>query len=361
MRVLSSLALVAAAAAQSSVDLRDVKALTFRRGRMTASRRVPAVPQLSCVGGGACRSHSATIDAIQCTNTGADDFGDVQWRCDADLDPDVKLGDITVSCEGYSSSRDPLKLRGSCGLEFSLVYTTRRDRGATGAYDARNFEEDHAAHQTRYMSTTYDDPSASSASTVLFLCLALLALVVCMREQASRRDGAAGSRGHDRGGGWGYSGGGGGDGGHGGAGWSGGGVPFAATGGGAPAAGFWSGAAAGDYRMHADAYACRCVQVRGVWCVVVGGVLCCGRARDARALYIFAPVCLVSSRASHIAHILLLSVHQLAYCSCLSVCPRASHECGTQTLNPNLETPDPRPRRLTLRFARIAQVGCWQV
>ena len=360
MRVLSSLALVAAAAAQSSVDLRDVKALTFRRGRMTASRRVPAVPQLSCVGGGACRSHSATIDAIQCTNTGADDFGDVQWRCDADLDPDVKLGDITVSCEGYSSSRDPLKLRGSCGLEFSLAYT-RRDRGATGAYDARYFAEDHAARQTRYMSTTYDDPSASSASTVLFLCLALLALVVCLREQASRRDGAAGSRGHDRGGGWGYSGGGGGDGGHGGAGWSGGGVPFAATGGGAPAAGFWSGAAAGDYRMHADAYACRCVQVRGVWCVVVGGVLCCGRARDARALYIFAPVCLVSSRASHIAHILLLSVHQLAYCSCLSVCPRASHECGTQTLNPNLETPDPRPRRLTLRFARIAQVGCWQV
>ena len=298
MRVLSLLALVAAAAAQSSVDLRDVKALTFRRGRMTASRRVPAVPQLSCVGGGACRSHAATIDAIQCTNAGADDLGDVQWRCDADLDPDVKLGDITVSCEGYSSSRDPLKLRGSCGLEFSLAYT-RRDRGATGAYDARYFAEDHAARQTRYMSTTYDDPSASSASTVLFLCLALLALVVCLREQASRRDGAAGSRGHDRGGGWGY------------------------PGGGAPGAGFWSGAAAGDSRVHADAYACRYMQVRGGWWCVVGGVLCRGRARDARTLTLLLLSLLLSvyqfTCVAYIARILLLSVYQLAYCSCLSI------------------------------------------
>ena len=52
---------------------------------------------------------------------------------------------------------------------------------------------------------------------------------------------------------------------------------------------------------------------------------------------------------------------------CLSA--RASHECGTQTLNPDLETPDPRPlvihptktQALDPKFARIAQVGCWQV
>jgi len=188
MRVsLLVLAIVAAAAAQSFVDLRDVKALTFRRGRMTASRRVPAVPQLSCVGGGACRSHSATIviDAFQCTNAGVDDLGDVQWRCDTDLDADVKLGDITVSCEGYSSSRDPLKLRGSCGLEFSLVYTGR-GRGATGGYDARYFAEDHAARQSRYMTTTYDDPSDSSASTLLFLGLAVLAVAVWVQQGAQQ-------------------------------------------------------------------------------------------------------------------------------------------------------------------------------
>jgi len=60
------------------------------------------------------------IDAFQCTNAGVDDLGDVQWRCDADLDADVKLGDITVSCEGYSSSRDTLKLITSFGVAAGL-------------------------------------------------------------------------------------------------------------------------------------------------------------------------------------------------------------------------------------------------
>ena len=34
------------------------------------------------------------------------------YSCDADLDAEIKLGDINVSCEGYSSSSDPKKLRG---------------------------------------------------------------------------------------------------------------------------------------------------------------------------------------------------------------------------------------------------------
>ena len=43
-----AVAMASSAAAQSSdtVDLRDVAALTFRRGKMTTSRRVSAVPQV---------------------------------------------------------------------------------------------------------------------------------------------------------------------------------------------------------------------------------------------------------------------------------------------------------------------------
>ena len=43
---LLALVLPSAARSDDAVDLRDVRALTFRRGKMTAARRVAAVPQV---------------------------------------------------------------------------------------------------------------------------------------------------------------------------------------------------------------------------------------------------------------------------------------------------------------------------
>mmetsp|Transcript_27742 Transcript_27742/g.64535 ORF Transcript_27742/g.64535 Transcript_27742/m.64535 type:complete len:175 (+) Transcript_27742:137-661(+) len=126
-----SLSAFADAKPKDAVDLNDVASLTFRRGKQTAGRRSAGVPQLSCVGGDACSS-SYLVDAVQCHNTGVDDYGDVQWKCEADLEDSVRLGEMNVNCEGFSSRTDRLKLRGSCGLEYSLHYTTKgRDRSSS--------------------------------------------------------------------------------------------------------------------------------------------------------------------------------------------------------------------------------------
>jgi hypothetical protein len=238
---------VQGAAANAPVDLRGVSALTFRRGRMTAARRVAAVPQLTCVGG-PCSMHADSIDTIQCTNVGEDDHGDVQWRCDADLEHDVKLGEVAVSCEGYSSSADRLKLRGSCGLEYTLRHTHSHRRAhdpnrhnVDNRYSSGRdrYSNDYKAQQSRYMATTYDD--SITASTTLFFGLVVLGVLVCLREKSVRQANPS-ARGFGAAGG--YSGGGGA--GLGGAAAAGGasmgaGVPF----GGGAGSGFWSGAAAG--------------------------------------------------------------------------------------------------------------------
>ena len=253
-----------------AVDLRDVAALTFRRGRMTAGRRLAPVLQLACVNGGACSTHAGSIDVIQCTNVGEDDRGQIQWRCNADVDGDIKLGEINVSCEGYSSSSDPLKLRGSCGLEYAVVYTSAYTSHNNRHQHRRphNYYDDHNTRQSRYMTSAYmsdnynseHNEASSAASTVLITGLVILGMVVCLREQAARgvqniggARGAYGARGGVAGGGLGappppY-----GD--RGGAPYGGGqrGEYFSSTAGappfGAPApaggAGFWTGAAAG--------------------------------------------------------------------------------------------------------------------
>mgnify|MGYP001130931455 CR=1 FL=1 len=111
-----------------SVLLRDVSALTFHAGARTTGRRTSPVPQLSCVGGGACKPQYEP-STVQCTNVGYD--GDsIQWRCEAELDRAVKFGDVTVGCEGYHDSNDERVLRGSCGLEYELLYTGEKQSGS---------------------------------------------------------------------------------------------------------------------------------------------------------------------------------------------------------------------------------------
>ncbi|CAJ0931737.1 unnamed protein product, partial [Mesorhabditis belari] len=107
--------------AADRVLLKDVTAITLNRGQMTTGRRSSPVPQLRCVGGAAQGVYSPKT--VQCYNRGSDG-SDVQWECKSTMDDRYVLGRITVSCEGYDHPHDPYILKGSCGLEYELEYTS---------------------------------------------------------------------------------------------------------------------------------------------------------------------------------------------------------------------------------------------
>ena len=110
--------------ATDSIHLKDVQVLTLHDGRMTTGRRSAPVAQLECVAGAACRqSPQLRPRVVQCYNKGFDG-AEYQWKCEADLDASVRLGSVAVTCEGYTRKGDHEVLRGSCGLEYALEYTS---------------------------------------------------------------------------------------------------------------------------------------------------------------------------------------------------------------------------------------------
>ena len=144
-------ALVLARKFPESVLLSDVKTLTLRKDFKTSHNRLPAVPQLKCIGGTA--KGLFEIDVLRCKNAGSS-YGDedVQWTCTATLPSEFKLGSTDVICEGFLSSEDPYVLKGSCGVEYRLMLTDlgeerygRKGKGAWDAREGRSKEGDWAA------------------------------------------------------------------------------------------------------------------------------------------------------------------------------------------------------------------------
>ncbi|KAF9643587.1 DUF1183-domain-containing protein [Thelephora ganbajun] len=117
----------------SRIRLQDIPVLTFYKGALTAARRADAIPQLTCIGK-ACRLYQP--EAIRCTNAGG--FGNnVDWKCEVDLPSALRLGQVRVSCEGWSKPGDSHVLQGSCGLEYRLVEvpkTLRDDYAGTSSW-----------------------------------------------------------------------------------------------------------------------------------------------------------------------------------------------------------------------------------
>jgi len=152
---------------QEAILLQQVGAITFDARQMTTSRRTYPLPQLKCVGGEA--SHRAELhpEIAQCVNVGVDSFGEVQWRCEAELDSRVRFGKTEVSCEGYSSSRDPYVLQGSCSLEYSLEYTQ------LGKQQARGSSYGHSTPQWDYHHTqpTHYYEEGSTIGTIFFFII----------------------------------------------------------------------------------------------------------------------------------------------------------------------------------------------
>jgi hypothetical protein len=103
--------------------LKDLEAITLHRGYKTTGRRMSPISQLKCVGG----CHIRQPSTVQCQNKGSDGT-DVQWECLAELDEKYKFGRIEVMCEGYKYPTDPYVLTGSCGLEYTIEYTSKGHR-----------------------------------------------------------------------------------------------------------------------------------------------------------------------------------------------------------------------------------------
>lgn len=125
---------VLAAVPKNAILLSEVQSLTLRAGKSTTHRRVPAIPQLQCVGSSkrvcALANSLQAVDTMRCVNQGTGDQGreDVQWACTASLPSTLRLGSTDVVCEGYASADDPYILKGSCGVEYRVVLTEEGER-----------------------------------------------------------------------------------------------------------------------------------------------------------------------------------------------------------------------------------------
>lgn len=112
-----------------AVRLQDIGTLVFSSDAKTTARRSSPIPQMSCIGG-SCEYAPSTA---ACKNIGFDGR-DVTWKCECELPKGIRLGPVTVSCEGFGYADDPNVLVGSCGLEYKLEGHAVKD-------DVRNYEQ----------------------------------------------------------------------------------------------------------------------------------------------------------------------------------------------------------------------------
>lgn len=157
------------------VLLRDVGAQTFHRGRLTAARRVPPVPQLQCVGGsyGCSGADSdALFPSALCRNEGGDGVN-VAWQCEVVGLPDnVKLGRLEVSCEGYNNPDDPYVLRDSCALEYEL------DRTEAGRQQQQQPQPQPQTHTKEVYVRPVSNTSSEVAIAIIFFVIVVVFLLL---------------------------------------------------------------------------------------------------------------------------------------------------------------------------------------
>jgi len=186
-------------AAQPKVRLTDVESLVFQAGRYTTARRSSPVPQVHCVGG---RCEYEPTSVI-CHNEGHDGT-DVNWRCtDPEMPSQFKFGPVAVNCEGYEYPDDPYVLKGSCGLEYSIVQNPNYVKPQTYQHPARDpyYEAEYEAPvsgRTGY----YTPPSSRSSSVgtaLMIIIVLLIGLLVCSKIANRNSGGGGGGYGGDGG------------------------------------------------------------------------------------------------------------------------------------------------------------------
>ncbi|EFY98726.1 DUF1183 domain protein [Metarhizium robertsii] len=231
--------LAAAARPKNAILLSQVQSLTLRgNGAKTTNRRVSAIPQLKCTSSRElCSLYS--IDTMRCTNQGSSYGGeDIEWSCTATLPEELKLGSTDVICEGYASADDPYVLKGSCGVEYSLLLTSK------GQERYPHIANPYGGYFSDGRGGT--DLSAWLFTVVFVAVLGWIVYSACVAGNGGRQ--ARGNTGRR----WGGGGGGGGGGGFGGGGWGPGNDPpppypgtKPSSSGSAWGPGFWSGLAGG--------------------------------------------------------------------------------------------------------------------
>lgn len=121
-------------------------------------------------------------------------------RCKADLEKGIKLGDITVSCEGYEYPDDPYILRDSCGLEYTLTGVAeveKYQRYQTG-HGHNGYQQQHAQH--RYSGDSDYDRQSSPSGGTIFMWI-LVAGIAYVLYKTCTSGGSAGGVGRGGGGG----------------------------------------------------------------------------------------------------------------------------------------------------------------
>jgi len=174
------IALATYVAASDKVRLTDVQSLVFQPGRWTTSRRTSPVQQLQCVGGKC--DYQPT--SVMCKNEGHDGT-DVVWSCtDPQMPSQYKFGPVSVNCEGYQDPDDPFILRGSCGLEFSIVANPNYQHPNRDPY----YEAEYASEaQSGYGSYgSYDSrpaprSSSSLGNALMLIVVVLIGLLICSK------------------------------------------------------------------------------------------------------------------------------------------------------------------------------------
>jgi len=157
--------------------LDQIKVLTFEENKRTNARRVSAIPQLQCIGGNA-RGSQYQPNIVQCHNMGSDGY-DVQWKCEAELNGEVRFGKTEVSCEGYGYPDDPYVLRGSCGLEYTLEYTNpqKQNQNSWGGNSYGNNYGSYDSHKSSW--------SVGGIIMFIIVCFIIYGIVKqCMANQA---------------------------------------------------------------------------------------------------------------------------------------------------------------------------------
>lgn len=120
--ILSLATYIIASNHNDAVLLKNIEVLTLYKNQMTTGKRTAPVAQLMCVGGAAQHLAQEKVEIVQCYNKGFDGRSQA-WECVTEIDKSLKLGQVTVSCEGYHYPDDPQVLVGSCALEYFLEFS----------------------------------------------------------------------------------------------------------------------------------------------------------------------------------------------------------------------------------------------
>ena len=112
----------------TAVKLTDIKVLTLKKNYLTTTAKSLPLTQLECSG----YNCKHAPDVVQCTNSGIDDRGEVNWSCEGDLPSWLSFKNPGVSCEGFPKGSGDV-LVGSCRFTYSLSSARRGNENNTPA------------------------------------------------------------------------------------------------------------------------------------------------------------------------------------------------------------------------------------